>query len=137
MVRGFWSEMVIRSRIVNIVHTCHGRLLDPAPNWPLQDIISLRVFCARINTILCTYPFVWALHFPLHRPCYSAILFPADPLLSQYKPHNIGGGNIVQRPSANGLRLWIRPRPRPSLPVIFKRFSSYHGLKVCHLSKPG
>jgi len=66
-------------------------------DWPLQHIVVCRVFCTRINTIICKQPLCVGTPLPApHRPHYCAIFYiPPISLFSQYMPYDIGNGNIL------------------------------------------
>jgi len=67
--------------------------------WPLQDIVLLRIFCARIN-----HSFI--AHSHLHCPHYCNaiarllrnIRSPHDPPFVCHAHYHIGNGNLVERP---------------------------------------
>jgi len=68
----------------------------PPPGWPLQDILLLRGFCARINhpSIAPSY-----LHCPHYCNTIARLLRnirrPSDPPFVCHTKHNIGNNNIV------------------------------------------
>jgi len=77
--------------------------------WPLQDIVLLRSFCARIN-----HSFI--AHSHLHCPHYCNaiarllrnIRSPPDPPLVCRAHYHIGNGNIVERPTSGAWRAYAR-----------------------------
>jgi len=74
------------------------RVFDNQPEpWPLQNIVSLKGFCARTNHILRKHPSVWASHSPPVSPTrlLRKILYLPNPPVLQYISYNIGNDNIL------------------------------------------
>jgi len=92
---GTWATRIYSERLLSSWRAPINCGLNPRGAWPLQDIVLLPAFCARIH-----HPLIPPSHLHCPHDCNTSarvlrsIRRPLDPPVACHTPYNIGNGNI-------------------------------------------